>query len=348
MKTKTIRRSKVILISLLFNYLTLAHAIAQWEQVNSENPVSTKIYSMLICGTNLYIGTNQGLYLSENNGRNWKLIESGLPLNTAVYSLSKCNMYLFAGTSSSAFISKDGGYSWEDINPDVSNWFMFSKLPVWSIESNKSDIFIATPAGIYSSEYAFSHSENLNSYEDVTSTGYNKLCCDLSWEPDNNDLPKFINVNCILTTDDKVIAATDNGLYYSINNGKTWMKYKSLKINSPVTTIASEGNRIIAGTKGQGIFISDDNGKAWLNCNDGLISRKINSIILYNSKIIAGTDNGVFLTADNGSNWYMLSYELINSRVFSLGVSSDELYAGTIGRGLWHCSLNKLDNIIDR
>ncbi len=326
MKSLNFKEKKIFIVLLIFNCLTINYVNAQWQQINQGIPSNSKVYASLLCEDNFFVGTNFGLYISKDKGKNWEIVNTGKSTHLPVYSLGRCNIFLFIGTSEGANMSRDGGYTWKDINVNISKWFMFPKVPIWSFESNETDIFVTTPAGIYSSEY------NIKSDD-----------CDMTWEDNNEGMPYFTNVNTIITNDSKLLAGTDIGIFVSSNNGKSWTRTGYGFPNVFVRTLTVKGNKIFAGTKDNGIYISDDNGLNWKSSNDGLTNKSINSILIYGNKIIAGTNEGLFLSNDEGKNWHEFNHGFIKNKVFALEASSSELYVGTIGEGLWTLPLCELD-----
>ncbi len=49
-----------------------------WTQVNT-GLTSTNVVALFNSGSNLYVGSDSGAFLSTNNGTNWKSISNGLP-----------------------------------------------------------------------------------------------------------------------------------------------------------------------------------------------------------------------------------------------------------------------------
>ena len=62
---------------------------------------NTFIYSFAVSNTNLFAGTDGGVFLSTNSGTSWTAVNSGLPDDEEVRSLAVSGTNLFAGTSGS-------------------------------------------------------------------------------------------------------------------------------------------------------------------------------------------------------------------------------------------------------
>ena len=89
---KTATYFQVILFFALSN-IDLTHA--QWAQTNG--PYGGNILSFAISGTNLFVGTDDGIFISTNSGTNWTAANTGLT-NTDVNSLAASDADIFAGT----------------------------------------------------------------------------------------------------------------------------------------------------------------------------------------------------------------------------------------------------------
>ncbi len=68
---------------------------AQWVQTNG--PYGGRINCFAVSGTNLFAGTDGGVFLSTNNGTSWTAVNTGLT-NTEILSLAVSGTNLFAGT----------------------------------------------------------------------------------------------------------------------------------------------------------------------------------------------------------------------------------------------------------
>ena len=82
---------------------------AQWIRTNG--PYGGNVHSYTVSGTNLFAGTNGGVFLSTNNGTGWTAANTGLT-NRYVYALAVSGMDLFA-TREAATSSVDISHAWE-------------------------------------------------------------------------------------------------------------------------------------------------------------------------------------------------------------------------------------------
>jgi len=114
-------------------------------------------------------------------------------------------------------------------------------------------------------------------------------------------------VNFLLLVSDSLYAATANGLFYSLNQGKDWkiiFKGKN-SLENECTTLAVLPDAMYLGTKG-GLFISKDQGHSWYKETAKLGNSHILTIA-YNLKetdyIYIACADGVFKSKDSGQTW---------------------------------------------
>ena len=93
-------------------------APGQWVQTNG--PIGGVVTCFAVSGTNLFAGTEGGVFLSTNNGASWAAVNTGLA-NTPVTSLAVSGTNLFAGTYGGVFLSTNNGASWTAVNTGLVN-----------------------------------------------------------------------------------------------------------------------------------------------------------------------------------------------------------------------------------
>lgn len=191
----------------------------------------------------------------------------------------------------------------------------------------------------------------------------------------------LLNLNIISTlccSDGRILAGTQSGLYYSEDNGTSWilmgLEYKYIQ----VLAFESPGY-IFAGTE-NGLYRSADNGTTWDNVNYfngasiwSMVVVPTNGYLYvgtYGRGVVRSTDHGVTwegnwldfvlsLTADNQGNvyagggsgqvyklennsidWTVIKSEYLEGGIWGLVVDkSGFIYAGSNGRGVFRKSL---------
>jgi ligand-binding sensor domain-containing protein len=288
-------------------------------------------------GNTIMAGTSNGPYYSTNKGSNWIPTNSGMPANSKVISLSfHKDGYFIAGTEKSGlYISNKTYTSWYPFNQG------FETKKIQALATNaKGEIFAGTNFSFY----------------------YLKDTLQKVWEPRIKNLGlRTVNGFAMLAARGTVLAATDLGIYRTINNGTSWEQLNQglnfLDVNALAIT---KSGYILAGTNGDGLYYSNNQGEFWNKLDDGVLSAATIITTLDTSNVgnvvFAGTkNNGVFRSLDiNGTTWLQMEDfdnvdKLSEKDVISFLVSNEEYaFAGT-SRGLFRKdpSTNKWQIIFD-
>jgi hypothetical protein len=268
------------------------------------------IFSMAKNGSNIFAGTNGGVYLSTNEGLNW--IHTALK-DCSVQALVASGNNLFAGThDSGVYYSSNNGNNW--VHTSLSYYNIISlAINGSNIYAGVTDITLL-PMGVFkSSDFG------------------------LNWSQTSlND--KVIYTFSFLG--DTILAGTfSNGILYSTNNGNNWHQFSFASY--PVISLSSYGNRIFAGTNMNGVFRSTNHGINWAQTS--LNNQLINTLSINGNNIIAGTYfSGIYLSTNNGNNWTLRNEGFnqvpdINSFCFS----DNYLFIGT-NFNVWKRPLNEI------
>ena len=107
--------------------------------------------------------------------------------------------------------------------------------------------------------------------------------------------------------------ATNDYIYKSRNEGKTWINISGGMTHSRVIALAIDPlfpANILAGTKGDAVFKSYDGGQRWVSRRTGLDDVTISSVVHQvvfapgsSNHIFAATSLGVFESEDGGETW---------------------------------------------
>lgn len=228
---------------------------------------------ILLDGTNVFIGTENGLYRSTDNGINWHKI-----FNSAIGEFSKDGPFIIAATNEGLRYSNDNGNNWSLFNSPMTSW------GVNSIAIKGSYIFAGCDSGII-------HSNNYGiNWIRISPNNYNTKV----WQ--------------MTVQDSNLYAVCDSGILISNNFGSTWMvKTLDIPTHNIIYNILSNGSNVFAGTCyfGKGIYRSTDLGNTWQASNKGLRSYDILSLCGDDSVIIAGTIyQGIYKSTDQGETWH--------------------------------------------
>lgn len=311
-----------------------------WKAVNLEGK---RIESLLTDGNTVYAGTDAGLYLSNDNGVSWD--SSGL-MNRIITVLAKTDSLIFAGTTSGIFSSADRGLNWSQIDSGLTS------KNVTALAVSQNVIFAgALYDGLYKS---FDNGKTwfLTNFAENTIFALEFIGTDIyasSWSNDiyiSSDLGStwsvfeigdlYTSVNDFASNGSEIYAATYDGLYKSLDSGKTWQN--STLQDVPINSLALEDTHMLVGTS-YGVYQSTNTGKDWSQINAGLNSAVIKALVTSNSTLFAGTyGNGVYSSIDNGDTWIPFG-DGVYPMVTGLGIDGDDLYAGTLG-GIYRSNVN--------
>ncbi len=217
---------------------------------NWESPIQISRHSQDI----IYFAS-QNVYRSMDKGENWTKISQDLtrnqpqgnvPFNTITNIEESPEKFglLYAGTDDGlVWISKDGGNSWTKIMDKVGLWV--SQLePSTHSESR-----------IYASlnGYREDHFEPYLFVSEDFGKTWTSISAQLPLEPINviREDPKNENL---------LYVGTDNGLYISIDRGKSWMNANNSKLPNVAVhdlKIHHRDGDLIVGTHGRSIYIAD-------------------------------------------------------------------------------------------
>ncbi|MFH1050255.1 MAG: T9SS type A sorting domain-containing protein [bacterium] len=144
-----------------------------WKNASSRLTAS-KIYEIAIKNSNIFAGTDTGLYLSTDNGETWEKIfgnerwieiESSWTNNNVPY--FTCFTFnqneIIAGTTKGVFLSTNNGENWNEISSSLRNTYFLV------FARNGNNIYAGTDRGILLSN---DNGESWNTVYSVPDTGY--------------------------------------------------------------------------------------------------------------------------------------------------------------------------------
>lgn len=260
---------KLILVLVL---LTCTIANAQWAQISTMN-----IGSATATGSNLYVGNNNGIYRSSDNGTSFIKISSMNSSNLAVN-----GNRIFAGNNTGFYYTTDGD----------TNWIQTFTGGVGPI--------LSTPNGLYiiSGYYVWRSSNNGVSFIQTASPQY----------------PTILGSNA---SGSVIYAGYSMGIYISNNNGSSWSLLNMLDSNTVKSIKTNGNNIYVTTERGVpltngNIWISTNNGSNWVskqmpNCIG------YRNIVIVNNDIFVGSYVGILLSRDNGNTWRQKNEGFLNS-----------------------------------
>jgi ligand-binding sensor domain-containing protein len=318
------KKITALLAELLVIVLTW-QANAQWVQTGEPSGSVTRVLTAM--GGALYAGTDDGVFLSVNNGNTWEASNAGLAKDTVV-SFAVSNGTLFAGTlHSGAFASAGSAGSWTAANqglpkdPLDTNYY----VQITDLAAAGGDLYAGTfHAGVFT----------------LRNGG-------LSWTPASTGLGDP-DVYSLAVSGNDLFAGTGpgGGVFVSSDKGAIWTAVNNGLLYMPgmvysVNRLAASNGSLFAGTFSGGVYRTENNGEIWTGANNGLSANSVLSLHAHGADLFAGTgSNGVFLSTDNGASWTEMGSGLpANEAVLCLCVSSNSLFAGVYRNGVWRSPL---------
>ena len=266
----------------------------KWINITPITFTGTTINAIEVLGKSVFVGNEQGLFVTSDEGYSWVYVTDGLP-SIPVLSLATSGQVLFAGSGGlGVFRSLDRGVHWESAS--------FGLEPIGVSQFTTLD---QTLYGVSSHVWRSSDS------------GMHWKCPESSM----NSTFSMENNNIRVTTSlGPYVFAGTSKLYRSSDEGATW-QVLSLPITNNddiIQALLVHNDRIFVATKDYGLFTSLDSGAHWNSANNGLpTNSNIVSLSASKDNILLGTNNpqntqsGVFLSNDSGNSWYLISGDII-------------------------------------
>ena len=146
---------------------------------------------------------------------------------------------------------------------------------------------------------------------------------------------KTLSVRNIFAANGTTYAATNHGLFSSVDNGTTWENKTATNglASNDVAGVFASGDTVYTATS-KGLSFSTDARQTWINkaTADGLLSDNVTSVFVLDDKIIyAGTDKGLSISLDGGGTWKNKTTidGLVGNEVKRVVASGSNIYAAT-------------------
>ena len=258
-----------------------------------------------------------GLFVSTNAGANWKH-KGWTGYIRTFYTEAGSDGVLWSACGNGVLRSSDNGLKWRI----ATGWEVTEVLKVKVDPSKPSVVYAATAYGVFKTE---------DSGE--------------TWKERNAGFLKPFVSDVILdrSTRNKLLAASEDGVYMSMNGGRHW-QLADLK-GKGVRTLQqhpSKQNIFFAGTEDDGFFLSTNGGRTWQQSNAGITQLTVYTIVCDRSNtdvLYVGTHGGgVYRSDDSGKSWKQMIQGLDNLVVHALLLlpsNPSVVFAGTLNGGLF-------------
>jgi len=295
---------------------------ANWKTLPALHGKSIRALHLFKGNSNIIVaGALDGVFRSKDGGDTWQQLS---PANSTeiknIESIAvdpKDSDTVYAGTWHLAWKTSDGGANWQHINKG-----MIDDSDVFSVivdHDNPSVVFASACSGIYKSETAG------NLFSKIQGIPFSaRRTRVLKQDPTNENI---------------VYAGTTEGLWKTMDLGKTWKRVSSPDVVvNDVMIDPRDSNRVLLATDRSGVMASTDGTASWSPSNKGYAHRYVSAILADNkdaSTLYVGVVNdrefgGVFYSKDAGQHWLQKAAGLGGKDVFALKqAASGTLVAGT-------------------
>lgn len=210
------------------------------------------------------------------------------------------------------FYSDDDGESWtkSDFEPECASIFTVNGK-VYAVSDESSGLFVSSDGGA-----TFSNTSDVVKGGTLKLLG-DRLCCigesTLYWISEDGETVTETNAGQWTTlheaavTDDYLLAATDRGIFRSVDDGVTWYAAnKGLGYQTIIRMSASGtlGDTLYCATK-NGVWRSVSHGERWKSI--GLFDKNIYDVISHEGKVYAVGRDKIYIGTVNGTDWEEIS-----------------------------------------
>lgn len=269
------------------------------------------VNDLLMTGNNLFAATNNGIFRSSNNGNTYTQVNNGLSLNKVIVLTNKDNNTLYAGTSDSGvYYSTNAGTNW--IQSQLNTKYIASLAATGNIVyagTNFDGIYRSTDNGVTWSQTVINNRRirsiavkgNMvyagtgNTHGRPSGSILVSKDNGINWSEYSIESPGYPVLSIGIFDNNKMIAASSNGVYSSTNFGVNWSKVNSLnKIGTPTKLVVMRYGDVYV-SNSYGVAGSYDYGNTWENISFGLLSTRCISI--------AGNLNWLFVSPEYMGIW---------------------------------------------
>lgn len=227
-------------------------------------------------GSNIYAGSDEGVYRSLNGGATFELKNNGMG-SLQVFDIFKVENTIYAGVHCWSGIthydqrilrSNDNCETWTNISGDLP----FPVFKVFSIAWDGVWLYAGTEKGVYRTQ---NHGQN--------------------WIEMNDGLPEGSVHKLLVVNNSVAFACNDYGLYRRAYSASSWTKLSNgLPNNKVITGIELAGSHLIISVFGGTVYVSPDMGDSWLDIGEGINNNALLNIAVNEDYVFVLTEPSTF------------------------------------------------------
>ncbi len=353
---------------------------ANWTYLGIDNGTynginaNFQILGLGVNGTNLFVLTTAGFYLSTNSGTSFGLITpSGFPAGTGFGSFVVGNGVLYTRTTTGVYFSVNNGTSWTAMNTGAivtgataiaaSNTFVAVALNTGNVAVSPLPPVPASPTGNWTSANSGLPANALvrdfvargNEVFAASSLGLFKTANNgANWTQVSTGSVTETNFYSISLVGDTLYAGSRSFLLASTNGGESWTTLGAQQqIFLTIVGVVGVGNTLVALGDGSlsatsaRVFVSTNNGQTWTLPATNLPTGVYNNILLKGSSIFVGgysfsnnVTEGVMRSDNSGASWVSAGTGLTAAGPFALALKGTDLFAGGAANGVYRSTNN--------
>ncbi len=281
-----------------------------WTLANT-GLANTAVHSLLVNGSDIYAGTDAGIYTSPVASVSWSAAGS---LNDTVQAMHIYGNKLLAGTKNNGVMTSTvSAFNWAGANNGFNN------LTTYSAAAKDSLVVLANEKGVFVCKNF------------VTSAVYLAA---------NNGLDDSLAVNSLVIAGTKIYAATGNsGVYVTTDTGATWSSANTGLSNLAIKKLVKGSTQLFAITVDGHVFSSPQTSVSWTDNSTGLPANfsVAGTASIGDTVFLAGGTDGLYANTGSGAQWVNTG---LSQQVTSVAVSEGAVFAGTAGMGIYKSALN--------